>query len=85
MHYKIKELHRLITNLKNEEGLSDYGVTLLEGYAVGLETVVKNCSIPAVSNQRELLIAYNKHILDKLTEYEGEEINDKMVDDFIGN
>ena len=64
MHYKIKELHRLITNLKNEEGLSDYGVTLLEGYAVGLETVVKNCSIPAVSNQRELLIAYNKHILD---------------------
>jgi hypothetical protein len=48
MHYKIKELHRLITTLKNEEGLSDYGVTLLEGYAVGLETVVKNCSIPAV-------------------------------------
>ena len=50
MHYKIKELHRLITTLKNEEGLSDYGVTLLEGYAVGLETVVKNCSIPAVIN-----------------------------------
>ncbi|NLB82541.1 MAG: hypothetical protein GX800_13250 [Clostridiaceae bacterium] len=49
MHYKIKELHRLITTLRNEEGLSDYGVTLLEGYAVGLETVVKNCSIPAVS------------------------------------
>ena len=50
MHYKIKELHILITTLKNEEGLSDYGVTLLEGYAVGLETVVKNCSIPAVIN-----------------------------------
>lgn len=49
MHYKIKELHRLITTLKNEEGLSDYGVTLLEGYAVGLEIVVKNYSIPAVS------------------------------------
>ena len=50
MHYKIKELHRLITTLKNEDGLSDYGVTLLEGYAVGLETVVNNCSIPAVIN-----------------------------------
>jgi len=31
------------------------------------------------------LIAYNKHILDRLTEYEGDEICDKMVDDFIGN
>lgn len=50
-----------------------------------LRTEVKNLNIPAVSNRRELLIAYNKHILDRLTEYEGEEICDNMVDDFIGN
>lgn len=55
MHYKIKELHKLITTLKNEEGLSDYGVLLLEGYAVGLEIVVKNCTIPDVNEQNEHL------------------------------
>lgn len=44
-----------------------------------------NCNIPLVSNRRELLIAYNKHILDRLTEYEGDEICDNMVDEFIGN
>jgi len=41
--------------------------------------------LPLVSNRRKLLIAHNKHILDRLTEYEGDEICDKMVDDFIGN
>lgn len=64
MQHKINELHRLITILKNEEGLSDYGVTLLEGYAVGLEIVVKNCSIPDVSNRRELLCAFFKFFRD---------------------
>ena len=37
MHYKIKELYKIITILSNEEGLSEHGQTLLEGYAVGLE------------------------------------------------
>ena len=55
MHYKIKELHKLITILKNEEGLFDYGVLLLEGYAVGLETTVKHCSIPYDVKQGEKL------------------------------
>lgn len=38
MHYKIKELHKIITILANEEELSEHGQTLLEGYAVGLDT-----------------------------------------------
>jgi len=41
MHYKIKELHKLITYLVNEEGISDYAEKMLEGYAFSLETVIK--------------------------------------------
>ena len=36
-----------------------------------------------VSSRRELLVAFTTHILDKLTEYEGQEINEEMVDDFL--
>ena len=45
MYYKIKELHKLITTLKNEEGLSDYGESLLDGYAIGLETILKDNAV----------------------------------------
>ena len=46
---------------------------------------VERLNLLAVIDTRELLNFYNTHILDRLTEYEGEEICDKMVDDFIGN
>ena len=52
MHYKIKELHRLITTLVNDEGLSKDGELLLEGYAARLEIVVKEkCNIGYVSGR----------------------------------
>lgn len=51
MHYLTKELHKLITILSNEEGLSKHGATLIEGYAVGLDDELVNSSdvIPNVS------------------------------------
>ena len=82
MHYKIKELHRLITTLKNEEGLSDYGVTLLEGYAVGLETVVKNCSIPAVVGRSEQLKAFADYAQKRVWE-DGDKDLSEFVDEFL--
>ena len=51
MDNKLKELEKLITILKNEEGLTDYGVTLLEGWAVGMKWAVnKNCNLQSVSD-----------------------------------
>ena len=83
MHYKIKELHKLITTLKNEEGLSDYGTLLLEGYATGLQTVVKeNCNLQNV-NVRYCWLRpdgeYSEHKyrnLDEIDDFEKDEAND---------
>ena len=51
MNHKIKELQNLITVLRNEEGLSEHGETLLEGYSIGLESELakSNNVIPPVS------------------------------------
>ena len=45
------------------------------------EDLVKLFSIPIVSNQRELLIAYHKHLADEIS-FDADEI---WVDDFIKN
>lgn len=75
MHYKIKELHKLITYLVNEEGISDYAEKMLEGYAFSLEAVIKeNCNIQPVS-ERYLLVEWlnGNPILDGATYFDSKE------------
>ena len=46
--------------------------------------VVKNCSIQSVSQQRELLLAYHKH-LDSFNDPTIYNASEEMIDDYLAN
>jgi hypothetical protein len=49
-----------------------------------LMELVKNCSIPDVRQQRELLLAYHKY-LDSLNDHTVYNASESMIDDYLAN
>lgn len=82
-----KDFKKVMTELQTNFGWSKIEV-LPDSYRDLLnDTIkaVKNCSIPEVSQQRELLIAYEKQRIPIATWYCSKEVYIKKIDQFLSN